>query len=110
MAPLALPACTRTDAEHVAPPGRNEQVGGQVSFVPEAGYVPDSQTAVRMAEAVLTPVYGSGLVERQRPFRASLEGEIWKVEGSIPENHLGGVSMVELAKTDGRIIRMSHSQ
>jgi hypothetical protein len=37
---------------------------------PEAGFVPDQATAVRIAEAVWIPIYGEGIVE-QRPYRAS---------------------------------------
>ena len=43
------------------------------------GYVPDSKTAVKIAEAVLIPVYGENQIESERPFEATLKDNIWTV-------------------------------
>lgn len=40
-------------------------------------FVPDAKTAVKIAEAVLIPVYGETQVEPERPFKAVLENGIW---------------------------------
>jgi hypothetical protein len=44
---------------------------------PRAGYVPDSATAVRIAEAVLMPIYGKEHIESERPFIAELKDRVW---------------------------------
>ena len=48
--------------------------------VPKDGFVPSADVAVTVAEAVLVPVYGKQTVASERPFRATLRGNIWIVE------------------------------
>ncbi len=84
-------------------------------YVPETGFIPDSITAVRVAEAVLTPIYSDSVVTRERPFRAKLEDGVWTVVGSLPpakpgEAWLGGVAWVEIRKSDGAILRLWHEK
>lgn len=85
-------------------------------WLPKA-VVPDSETAVKIAEAVLVPVYGKQTVESERPFKAKLKGEIWTVGGTLhcPDGHggitthcVGGVAVVQLSKTDARILSIIH--
>jgi len=85
------------------------------SYVPPNGFVPDSLTAVRIAEAVLSPIYSAELLNSERPFQATLSGDTWTVEGSTPHVHpgrdyIGGVAVVEISKADGRILRVSHGR
>jgi hypothetical protein len=85
---------------------------------PPAGYVPDSKTAVRVAEAVLMPVYGEKRIESEEPFTAKLENEVWTVSGTLwcsdgnggRTNRMcvGGAAEVRLSKVDARIISMIH--
>ena len=44
------------------------------SFRPKEGFVPDAETAVRVGEAVLMPVYGEKRIVGERPFKATLQG------------------------------------
>jgi len=54
-------------------------------FVPKNGFVPDEKTAVAVAEAILSPIYGQDQIVHERPFHAELDGnDVWKVEGSLP--------------------------
>ena len=80
------------------------------AYVPPEGFVPDSVTAVRIAEAVLAPIYPAADLAGQRPFRARLERGVWTIEGTLPTNAVGGVALVELSRLDGRIIRVSHGR
>jgi NTF2 fold immunity protein of polymorphic toxin system component len=52
------------------------------SYTPKAGFVPDSKTAVAVAEAVLTPIYGKEQIESERPFTATLKQGVWTIEGT----------------------------
>jgi NTF2 fold immunity protein len=82
-----------------------------VSYVPPKGYVPDADTAVKVAEAVLTPVYGKALIESEKPFRAELKDDVWTVSGTMHcENCDGGVAVVKISKTDGHIVSMIHGK
>jgi hypothetical protein len=40
----------------------------QAQYAPKDGFVPDAKTAVKIAEAVLIPVYGENKIESERPF------------------------------------------
>lgn len=89
--------CTNntTTEEHCGPPG---------------GYVPDAETAKRIAEAVWLPIYGEKEIANERPFNAILSDGIWTVTGSLPYDCCGGVAEIEIRKTDGKIIRVFHGE
>ena len=80
------------------------------NYRPHTGYVPNPETAVQIAEAVLLPIYGKEQVESERPFVANLNGDIWTVEGSLPDGWLGGVAEVDIRKSDGKIMRLIHGE
>jgi hypothetical protein len=61
--------------------------------------------AVRIAEAVLTPIYGEKAVESRRPFLTSLKNGVWIVHGRI--HHAPGENLwVEVFKKTGCILRL----
>lgn len=80
------------------------------SYVPSRGFVPDAQTAIRIAVAVWSPIYGEKKIQSKRPFKAKLSKGIWTVEGSLPPHWRGGVPIAEISKQDGRILRVSHGK
>ncbi len=79
------------------------------TFVPEQGYVPDAKTAIMIAEAVWLPIYGNGIYEK-KPFVAKLQGEIWVIQATLPNEMLGGVPVAEISKKSGEILRISHGK
>jgi hypothetical protein len=79
--------------------------------------VPDSETAVRIGEAALIPVYGKKQIQSEEPFQAELKGDVWTVHGTLhcPDgkggtttNCVGGVAGVKISKSKGRILSMIH--
>jgi hypothetical protein len=81
--------------------------------------IPDSETAVVRAEAVLIPVYIKKHIESERPFTATLKGDVWTVAGTLycadgkPQSDkaptcTGGVAVVQLSKSDAHVISMTH--
>ena len=83
------------------------------NYKPKEGYVPDEKTAIRIAVAVWIPIYGEKNIEGEKPYHAKLQKDkgIWTVEGSLPSgNVVGGVAEAEIAKDDGRILRVSHGK
>ncbi|GJG88790.1 hypothetical protein tb265_39710 [Gemmatimonadetes bacterium T265] len=84
-------------------------------YTPPDGFVPDSATAVRVAVAVWTPIYGAATIAGERPYHARLRGGIWTVEGSLPRAQpgtvvSGGVALAEIAKRDARVLRVTHGR
>jgi hypothetical protein len=85
------------------------QPKGQSQAISQKNYVPDEQTAIKIAEAVLIPIYGSQKVAAERPFHAHLDGNIWTIEGTL-HSELGGVATVRIARSDGRILSVTHGK
>jgi hypothetical protein len=79
-------------------------------YVPKDGFVPDAATAARIGEAVCIPIYGEAKCAAERPFKATLKDATWTVEGSLPAGTKGGVVAVEIAKADGKILKVSHGK
>jgi hypothetical protein len=91
------------------------------SYRPKSGFVPDSTTAIKIAEAVLAPVYGEDKIVAERPFSAELKGDVWTVAGTLyctdgrgnpaPNDRChGGVATVRLSRIDGRVLFMIHGK
>jgi hypothetical protein len=80
------------------------------SYTPPGGFVPDAQTAIRIAQAILVPIYGDESIEREKPLVATLDGNVWTVRGTLPPGSLGGTAIVEISKADARVLRVSHGK
>jgi hypothetical protein len=93
-----------------APKGDWKNTEWGQSFRPKAGVVPDEQTAIRIAEAILLPIYGEKTINSERPLRASLRGGVWMVEGTLPKGFDGGTAVVRLSMDDGRVLFITHYQ
>ena len=79
------------------------------SFIPEQGFVPDENTAIKIAEAVWLPIYGDSIYNK-KPFVASLKDGVWVVQGSLSKHLLGGVPVAEISKENGAVLRVSHGK
>lgn len=79
-------------------------------YVPKNGFVPDKNTAVGIAVAILSPIYGKETISGEQPLVATLENGVWTVRGSLPKRHVGGVAEIQISKTTGQILKVSHSR
>ena len=80
------------------------------SYMPKEGCVPDAKTAIRIAVAVWSPIYGEKHIESKKPFRARLHRGVWTVTGSLPKGWSGGVPEANIFKSDGRVLRVIHGK
>ena len=81
------------------------------TVMPAEGYVPDAATAIRIAVAGWEPIYGHEAIAREAPYAAALKDGVWHVEGRLPEGYdVGGVALADIAKADGRVLRVSHGR
>jgi len=80
------------------------------NFKPTDGYVSNADTAIRIAVAIWEPIYGKEKIERQAPYQAELNDGIWTVRGLLHGDQPGGEALAEIAKDDGRILRVSHGK
>ena len=71
---------------------------------PKDGFIPDGQTAVRVSEAVLTPIYGEKDVKAEEPFQAELRDGVWIVMGSTCHPKCGSRAEIQIDKRTGAIL------
>ena len=82
--------------------------------------VPDSATAVSLAEKALAKVYGKKVIESERPFTASLSDGVWHVSGTlyckdekgnvVKDACAGGVAIADIRQSNGRVLRTGHTK
>jgi hypothetical protein len=79
-------------------------------YIPKDGFVPNEETAKKIAEAVLYPIYGE-TIKNQKPYKVTLiENKIWVVEGTLSKNAVGGVFHIEIQKDNCAILNVSHGK
>jgi hypothetical protein len=77
---------------------------------PAHGFIPDEQTAIKVGEAILSPIYGENQIRHEEPFHAILSAGVWTVSGSLPPNSDGGVAVIRLDKKTGAVISYIHGK
>ena len=89
---------------------RNDYLREQTGYIPKDGFVPNEATAIKIAMAVWTPIYGNKIT-KNKPYKIKLKNGVWFVEGSLPANFtLGGVPYIEIQKIDGKILKVRHGK
>jgi hypothetical protein len=83
---------------------------GERQSWPANGFVPNEKTAVRVAEAVLAPLFGDELIRSEEPFTAQLKNGIWVVRGTVPEGHNGGAAVIKISKKTCEVLSAVHEQ
>jgi hypothetical protein len=83
------------------------------SPLPEKGVLNTEESAIKVAETILVNVYGEKVLE-QRPFKAKLDGDVWKIAGTFhcPQGVgcKGGVARIEINKKDGKVKNVIHDK
>ena len=79
-------------------------------FDKSRGMVPDRETAIKIAESIWYPIYGSQIYTEQ-PFIAELESDtVWIVRGSLPKDRVGGCAEIRLRKSDAAVLYVDHEK
>lgn len=72
--------------------------------------IPDSATAVAVAEPILFKVYGKDEILGEKPYKVdSVEG-CWVLTGTLPKGYFGGTFVIIMAAKDGRVIELTHNK
>lgn len=83
--------------------------GQQPISPPKEGYVPNKETAIRVAEILWFNVYGNKIND-SRPFVAELKnGKVWVVRGTL-HSQKGGVPYIQIQKSDCKVLVMYHEK
>lgn len=81
----------------------------QITHLSHDGYVPNKETAIKVAEALWLPVYGDK-INNSKPFVAELkDGKTWIVQGTL-HSQKGGVPYIEIQKSDCKVLKMYHGK
>ena len=97
------------------------------NYIPSDGYIPDSITAEKVAQAVWIPIYGEKEIVDQKPFETELIGRVWHVQGTFPPPAwetteidgklqtyktvmIGGTAEIEIDRYTGKIRRVIHGE
>lgn len=68
--------------------------------------MPNAETAVKIGEAVLIPVYSEKEIRDEQPVKATRQGDLWTVAGTQncgAPHCVGGGVVVKISKTSGQI-------
>jgi NTF2 fold immunity protein of polymorphic toxin system component len=78
-------------------------------FECNGGVVADKETAIRIAEAILSPVYGEKAIREQQPYQVTLKDGKWTVDGTAtPPGHFGGRFHIVILQSDGRVLEIGY--
>jgi|ERR1039458_8450937 hypothetical protein len=79
--------------------------------VPKNGFVPDEETAKKIAEAIWIPIYGKDVIDGEKPFQAELwHDTVWVVNGTLPKGYSGGTAYITIRKSDCKISDVYHDK
>ena len=73
---VALVACAVVMATCLVASGAVAARQRTFSYSPPNGFVPDQTTATSIAEAVWIPIWGEESIRAERPFVATLDGDV----------------------------------
>jgi NTF2 fold immunity protein len=79
------------------------------TYRPPSGYVPDSKAAIAIAVAVLTPIYGKGDIESEKPWHTGLNNGVWTVVGTFNGKGVGGSAVIQLDQKTGEVLLVTHT-
>lgn len=89
----------------------SEQLGqNRQSIAPKGpanGYVPDATTAMKIAEAVLIPIYGQGQIDSEHPLHAVLKDDVWTVETTSPCDAARKANPGTMCYGGGAVVRLA---
>ncbi|MFV0537571.1 MAG: YbbC/YhhH family protein [Dysgonomonas sp.] len=68
------------------------------------------ESAIKIAEAILFPIYTEKNITRQRPYETYLINNYWVINGTLPKGYKGGIFLIILDARDGKVIRITHDK
>ncbi len=98
------PSLGQTSSSPSIPP---KPILGERYPLPKEGLVPDKETAIKVAEAVLFRLYGEGSIKGQRPYVVKEDDYIWWISGTLPKDNFGQVFNIGISRHTAAILRVT---
>ena len=76
----------------------------------DAKPIPDTRSAVNIAEKILFKVYGNEEIKKQRPYNVVFQTNYWIINGTMSKTEIGGVFLIILNSKDGKILKLIHGE
>jgi hypothetical protein len=88
-------------------------ISDEYGFISSNGYIPDKETAIKIAKAIWQPIYGKRELFLLS-YDVKLENEsVWVIEGysnlQIFFNKFGGGPIIKIDKFSGRVLYVGHT-
>jgi NTF2 fold immunity protein len=78
-------------------------------FERKGDLVSDKKTAIRIAEAILFPIYGEKDIRAQQPYQVRLKDGKWIMDGAPPPRGFAGGSFhIVILQHDARVLEIYH--
>jgi len=77
--------------------------------LPKEGFVPDRETAIKIAEVVLFRLLGERTIVNQRPYIVKEDDGIWWISGTVREGEFGVAFKIGISKHTAAIVHLSAS-
>jgi hypothetical protein len=72
--------------------------------------IKDKQTAISVSEAILFKIYGKDKIISERPYEIYFIDGFWILEGTLPDNMVGGTFLIIIKAKDGQVIKLTHGK
>ncbi|MDX6183587.1 YbbC/YhhH family protein [Flavobacterium sp. Fl-77] len=72
--------------------------------------IKDKETAIIVAEAILFKIYGKDKITKQRPYEINQIDNYWVLNGTLPNNMLGGTFLIIINSKNGQIVKLTHGK
>jgi hypothetical protein len=82
----------------------------------QRGLIRSKETAIRVAEAILFPIYGRKTIEAQKPYEVELHDGTWYVSAHTPKGYngptlmFGGGFYIALSQKDARVLEIGYDE
>jgi hypothetical protein len=112
---MAVAVITVVMAVQPASAKADERCAGPLEkYNPPSGMVANQSVAVAIARTYLSALYGADHIKRELPLIAELRRDVWHVEGSFKNRGAprmkGGVAIIEICKSNGRVLSVIHEK
>ena len=72
--------------------------------------IPDSKSAVNIAEKILFEIYGKDNIKEQRPYNLVLQNGYWILNGTRQKPMIGSDFLIIMNPKNGKIIELIHGE
>ena len=72
--------------------------------------VQNKETAIALAVAVWSPIYGKEKIEKEAPYQVIRVDDYWVVTGSLKKGWMGGTAQAVINASDGCFLNVTHGQ